>query len=161
MWQRGFRLDFVIRPRPSATCFISHSVHLRAASTGAASRSSAIRYGGVHMRSAALRLLSTAALLLSALGRTDPQPLTAISRCALHAGDGLWLAPGSLKDVNATLVAARNAERCDRRYGELLASVLTWRSLAPEGRGARPEPRGRGLPRRRVSAACARFRARS
>ena len=113
------------------------------------------------MRSAALRLLSTAALLLSALGRTDPQPLTAISRCALHAGDGLWLAPGLLKDVNATLVAARNAERCDRRYGELLASVLTWRFLAPEGRGARPEPRGRGLPRRRVSAACARFRARS
>ena len=70
------------------------------------------------MKRAALRLLSTAALLLSALGRTDLQPLTAISRCALHAGDGRWLAPGSLTDANGTLVAARNAERCERWAGE-------------------------------------------
>ena len=113
------------------------------------------------MKRAALHLVSTAALLLSALGRTEPQPQSAISRCALHVGDGRWLAPGLSKDVNGTLVAARNAERCGHRAGDLCAAQLIWRSLAPAGKEARPEPCGRGLRRRRASAACARFRARS
>ena len=113
------------------------------------------------MKRAALRLLSTAALLLSALGRTDPQAQSAISRCALHAGDGRWLAPGLSKDVNGTLVAARNAERCDHRAGDLHTPVLIWCSPASAGKEVRPEPPGRGLRRRRVCAAFARFRARS
>jgi len=63
---------------------------------------------------ATLRAACVAALLLSALGRTDTPPLTAISRCALHVGDGGWLSASELSGANGThaVVGARNEEGC-------------------------------------------------
>jgi hypothetical protein len=84
------------------------------------------------MARVALRSACAAALLLSALGLTDPQPVTAITRCALHVGDGGWLAASALRTANSTRVGARNSERCVARAARRDTPSLTRPRCVPQ-----------------------------